>query len=189
MELLDIVDEYGNPIGETAERSEVHANGLRHRTAHVWLIKDIDTAPQILLQKRSDDKDSFPGCYDISSAGHIPAGTDFLISAIRELKEELGVNVTEDKLIYCGQLSDKYETKFYGKTFIDNQVSNVYILLCPSDWTEESFTLQQEEVAGVLWLDFYECLEAVKESTIKHCIRVVELETVERGILKLRKNK
>ena len=48
-------------------------------------------AYELLLQKRSHDKDSFPDCYDISSAGHVPAGSSVLDSAIRELSEELGI--------------------------------------------------------------------------------------------------
>lgn len=49
-----------------------------------------DGALQILLQKRSADKPSFPNCYDISSAGHIPAGGEFASSALRELKRRAG---------------------------------------------------------------------------------------------------
>jgi 8-oxo-dGTP pyrophosphatase MutT (NUDIX family) len=33
---------------------------------------------------------------DVSSAGHIPVGIDFVESAIRELKEELGVSASAD---------------------------------------------------------------------------------------------
>lgn len=89
-EIFDIVDENGEPTGKTVPRSEAHRNGIRHRTAHVWLWRPAKGGFEILLQKRSDDKDSFPGCYDISSAGHIPAGCDYITSALRELKEELG---------------------------------------------------------------------------------------------------
>lgn len=71
---MDIVDEYGNPTGETINREIAHAEGIRHRTAHVWLLRMKDNRLQILLQKRAHNKDSHPGCYDISSAGHIPAG-------------------------------------------------------------------------------------------------------------------
>ena len=39
-ELFDIVDENGNPTGETVSRSEAHAKGIRHRTAHIWVIRD-----------------------------------------------------------------------------------------------------------------------------------------------------
>ena len=38
-EYLDIVDEKGNPTGETVERSLAHGEGIRHRTAHLWLIR------------------------------------------------------------------------------------------------------------------------------------------------------
>ena len=103
MELLDIVDEKGNPTGETVPREVAHREGIRHRTAHVWIFRRRGGVVQILLQKRSDNKDSDPGCYDISSAGHIPAGSDYIPSAVRELKEELGVDMNGDELIYCGQ--------------------------------------------------------------------------------------
>ena len=82
MEILD--------IGKTIEREIAHQQGILHRTAHVWLLRKKQQKIQILLQKRSHFKDSFPDCYDISSAGHIPTGVDFIPSAIRELKEELG---------------------------------------------------------------------------------------------------
>ena len=72
-EWLDIVDEEGNPTGKTVERSAAHREGIRHRTAHVWLARIREGRPQLLLQKRSRDKDSHPGCFDMSSGGHIPA--------------------------------------------------------------------------------------------------------------------
>ena len=83
MELLDIVDEQGRPTGQVADRETVHAQGLRHRTSHVWLARRKQGQVELLLQKRSPEKDSFPDCYDISSAGHIPAGQDFIPSALR----------------------------------------------------------------------------------------------------------
>ena len=89
MELLDVVDQNGMPTGEIVSREKAHAEGIRHRTSHVWLVRYRGGRSQILLQKRCENKDSWPGCYDISSAGHIPAGMDFIPSAIRELREEL----------------------------------------------------------------------------------------------------
>ena len=89
-EMLDLVNEQGDPIGRAVPRSEAHRLGLRHRTSHVWLVRRKNGVLEVLLQKRSDEKDSFPGCYDISSAGHIPAGQGFVDSALRELKEETG---------------------------------------------------------------------------------------------------
>ena len=90
MELLDVVDEHGVPTGEVVSRDVAHRTGVRHRTSHVWMLRKKNGRLEILAQKRSENKDSHPGCYDISSAGHIPAGEDFVSSALRELEEELG---------------------------------------------------------------------------------------------------
>ena len=93
MEFLDIRDKNGNPTGEVKERSLVHADGDIHGTSHVWIVRKNEKGSyDLLLQKRSENKDAFPGCYDISSAGHLPAGQDYLSSALRELEEELGIH-------------------------------------------------------------------------------------------------
>jgi len=83
MEFFDVVDLYGNPTGETVERTYAHTHAIRHRTAHIWIIRRASGKIQILLQKRSAEKDSFPGKYDTSSAGHIAAGHEPLESALR----------------------------------------------------------------------------------------------------------
>lgn len=173
-EWLDIVDEQGSPTGELVERTRAHREGIRHRSSHVWLFREKDNRVQILLQKRSPGKDSFPGRYDISSAGHIPAGVDFVPSALRELQEELGVTCKADQLDYCGQRSFYYEMEFYGEMFKDRQVSNVYALWL--DKEESEFTLQQEEVESVKWFDFTECCERIRKNQIPHCIYVEEME-------------
>ena len=110
LELFDILDENGVPTGLTRERSLCHLLDTPHRTGHVWIVRPVEAkdkiasdtqagtsqnkpAYELLLQKRSHDKDSFPDCYDISSAGHVPAGSSVLDSAIRELSEELGIKL------------------------------------------------------------------------------------------------
>lgn len=115
MEILDIVDEHGIPTGKTVERTFAHEQGILHRTAHVWIVRENKGRIQVLLQKRSEEKDSYPGCYDISSAGHIPAGVDFLPSAVRELKEELGVSVMQKALVYCGQRRFEFQQMVWYK--------------------------------------------------------------------------
>ena len=102
LELLDLVDENGVPTGEVKERELVHRDGDRHRTSHVWLFRQRNGRWQVLLQKRSEQKDSHPGCYDISSAGHIPAGVDWVSSALRELEEELGLHMQAEQLHLAG---------------------------------------------------------------------------------------
>lgn len=174
MELLDVVDEAGRPTGAVVERETAHREGIRHRTSHVWIFRRRGGRVQVLLQKRSDEKDSYPGCYDISSAGHIPAGADFVPSALRELREELGVTVQPEQLLYCGQRRFRFEADFHGRRFRDNQVSNIYALWL--DREETGFALQKEEVSAVRWMDFFECMDAVRENRFPHCIYMEELE-------------
>ena len=78
MEIFDIIDKEGNPTGRTVTREKAHAEGIPHRTAHIWIIRQKDNRIQVLLQKRSQNKDSgiqatpvqlqFAGTFPISFA-------------------------------------------------------------------------------------------------------------------------
>ena len=183
MEYLDIVDEYGRPTGKTIERTIAHEKGILHRTSHVWICRKHKSNIQILLQKRSRNKDSNPECYDISSAGHILAGSDFLESAIRELYEELGICADKNELLYCGQRRFCYKNIFHGKDFIDNQISNVYLLKCDID--AEKIKFQKEEIESIMWIEYYECIEKVRKNEIPHCIVLEELNMLKSNIDKI----
>ena len=175
-EYLDVVDENGKPTGETVERSVAHREGFPHRTSHLWLVRKRDGRIQVLLQKRAMTK-SFPGCYDISSAGHIPAGQDYYPSAIRELKEELGLTAKESELIPCGDMKIVWDDVFFGIPYHDRQYTKVLLLW--ADIEEDQLTLQKEEVDGVLWIDLQECMDRVAAGTIQNCISPEELKLVQ----------
>lgn len=177
MEYFDIVDEQGNPTGQTVERKQAHRNNILHRTAHVWIVRRRGNSIQILLQKRCMEKDSFPGCYDISSAGHIPAGVDYIPSALRELREELGLTIEPKQLIDCGLHRHHADEVFHGERFLDNQISKVFLLWLDVD--EADITVQKEEIDSVKWFDYAECKQDVINGTIPNCIDVAELEMLE----------
>lgn len=87
-ELYDVLDEQGKVVG-TATRARVHSDPeLIHRAVHVWLWR---SDARLLLQKRVRQKDVEPGKWDTSVGGHVDAGEDYLTAALREMKEELGV--------------------------------------------------------------------------------------------------
>lgn len=65
--------------GRLPRRSEVHRDGDYHRAVHVCIY--CESTGELLLQRRADCKDSWPGQWDISSAGHISAGDSSLSSA------------------------------------------------------------------------------------------------------------
>ena len=85
-EQLDIVDDNDRVIG-SATRGEIHQRGLRHRSVHVLVFNGCS---EILLQKRSMQKDQCGGMWDTSCAGHVESGQSYEETAPRELQEELG---------------------------------------------------------------------------------------------------
>lgn len=173
LEYLDIVDEKGIPTGYIKERTLMHRDGDLHRTSHVWIARHHKGKIQLLLQKRSASKDSHPGCFDISSAGHIPAGDDFKESALRELSEELGILIDENRLHECGIRRIQWQDTFHGKSFVDNQISKVFLLW--HDLDESKIFIQESEIESVCWIELGELLDAVRENSIPHCIAMEEL--------------
>ena len=176
MEYFDIVDEYGNPTGETVSREAAHRDGVRHATAHVWVIREAAGRTQVLMQKRSEDKDSFPGKYDTSSAGHIPAGSKPLESALRELNEELGIRATADQLAYAGSFANHYEKEFYGKLFKDNEVTQVYVYQEPVDIG--ALKIQESELSEVRWFDMQEVWDEIQVTRERFCVPQRGLEVL-----------
>ena len=149
MEYFDVCDARGEPTGAVVSREEAHRLGIRHRTAHVWVVRRVGGRWQALLQKRSPNKDSFPGKYDTSAAGHIQAGDEPLPSARRELFEELGLRAGPEQLRFAGTFDIKYEKEFHGRPFRDDELAHVYVY----DGPVGALTLQAEEVERADWFD------------------------------------
>ena len=150
MEYIDIFDENNNPTGEVKEKAKAHEDGNFHRTAHIWIIND---KMELLLQKRSASKKSHPNCWDISSAGHIRAGETMVQGAIRELKEELGVEATEKDFEYIATIKSTKNLK-------NMEFQNVYLLKCNKKI--EQYIFEDDEVSEVKYV-FYKDLEEMVE--------------------------
>lgn len=88
-EIFDVVNERDEVIGQ-APRSEVHRRKLHHRAVHVFVF---NAKGKLFLQKRSMKKDMYPGTWDSSASGHLDTGEDYDVCAVREVREELGVQL------------------------------------------------------------------------------------------------
>jgi isopentenyl-diphosphate delta-isomerase type 1 len=86
-ELFDVVNERDEVVGRNT-RSEVHRLGLLHRAVHVFVF---NARGQVFLQKRSMTRDREPGVWSTSVSGHVDCGEDYDASAVREMKEEIGL--------------------------------------------------------------------------------------------------
>ena len=154
MEYIDIFDENNNPTGKVKEKQQAHEDGNFHRTAHVWIINDKN---ELLLQKRSASKKTHPNCWDISGAGHIKAGESVVDGAIRELKEELGVEAEEKDLQYIATIKSTKNPK-------NMEFQYVYLLNCNKEI--EEYIFEDNEVSEVKYI-FYKDLEKMVEEKIE----------------------
>ncbi len=149
MEYIDIFDKNNNPTGEIKEKTKAHEEGNFHRTAHIWIMND---NKELLLQKRSATKETHPNCWDISGAGHIRAGETVIEGAIRELKEELGVEANENDFKFIAIVKN-----------IKNPQNQefAYVYLLESSNTIKDYIFEDNEVSEVKYVYFEDLEEMV----------------------------
>lgn len=133
-ELLDVVDADDRVI-DVMPRGEVHRLGLRHRSVHILVF---NRAAELFIQKRSMSKDSNPGLWDSSAAGHLDSGEDYLHCARRELGEELGVGT-----------APQLELLFRLAASPTTGMEHCTVFRCRH---QGPFTLQAEEIAEGAWI-------------------------------------
>ena len=88
-----------------------------------------------------------------------PAGQDYLTSALRELKEELGIVAEPEELHFLGTYEGYFEEEFYGRPFRNHELAMVYLYDKPVEISDLS--LQEEEVESVMWMSLKDCQEAI----------------------------
>ena len=154
LEYFDILDENGNKTGKTKLRSEVHRDGDWHKAVHIWIINNNG---DVLLQRRCATKDSNPNMLDISSAGHLSAGDDSLTGALRELKEELNLDINPEDLHFIKTLK---RTSQYTATFINNEFDDLYILRTNKKIDDMKF--QKEEISEIMYVPYKKFKKMVK---------------------------
>lgn len=90
-EIFDLIDADDHVIGQV-RRGDAHRNpALLHRSVQVLVFS---SDGRLLLQRRSESKDLFPGYYSASASGHVDSGEDYTTAARRETREELGLSLT-----------------------------------------------------------------------------------------------
>lgn len=158
MEQIRIFDEHYTYIRDES-RDIAHQKGYWHETIQCWLADE----QSVYIQKRSPNKKDFPSLFDITAAGHIMAH-ETVEDGIREIKEELGIEIDSTKLHAKGFVRDIIELPH----FLDYEFANLF--LYEDHFSPADFTLQQEEVESLYTADRQEFIAFCKqEITVLTC--------------------
>ncbi len=168
MERLEVLLKKDESLsGIFKDRDAVHRDGDLHRSAHVWVVRSDEKGKlSVLLQRRSLNKDAFPGCLDTSCAGHVVESETYESTALRELEEELGI-VPPNPPIFLFDFRVKWEREFRGQKFINNEIDRV-VMLEVQDVDLNRF--QREEISELVWQDIEEVKYALRDLDKRYCI-------------------
>jgi isopentenyldiphosphate isomerase len=189
-ERIDVLDARGLIVGEVAWKSEAHRLGLWHRCFHCWIASPEMSfgGPYLFVQRRTPGKETWPDRLDVTVGGHLGVGEEALEGGLREIKEELGLQVASGDLIPLG--TRRIELEIPGG--IDREFQEVFLLVSPLSIGD--LRLQEEEVAAVvcLRLDDVEALcegsevsaeEWAGDETTPVSVRLADFVPVEDGYL------
>ena len=144
-EYWDLYDEDNRPTGETLARGERMPKDRYHRVVEAW-IRTHDG--RYILQKRSMKKKNYPGYWSCTACGSVVKDEAPDDAMIREMKEEMGVELTKEELVL-----DRIITEF---------PAHYYIYRIEKELTEEDITLDPAEVDDFIFLDRDEVMDWVE---------------------------
>jgi isopentenyl-diphosphate Delta-isomerase len=155
-ELIDICDSKNNLTNVSKMKSEAHEKGLYHRSAHIWIY---NSKGELLIQLRAKDKMIFPDMWDVSVAGHIGASEDPIISALREIKEEIGLSIEEKDLGFFKIIKEEIKCN----NLMENEFHYVYFLKFDGDINQ--LKLQEEELQSIKFVGLDELEQELKNNS------------------------
>jgi isopentenyldiphosphate isomerase len=163
-ELLEVFDASGRPTGRARSRAEIHLDGDWHLAFHCWVLRK--GGQEVVLQRRSALKDTFPLCWDAAAAGHWRFG-ESAREAAREIAEELGLAVGFEQLRRVGR---EHEERAFASGLIDRELHEVYAL----EWEAplSSYRPDPREVSALAAVSARDLLELV--SGERDWLRAVE---------------
>lgn len=171
--VLDIYNERMELLGQKT-RQEVHEKGYWHKAFHCWILfKDKSGNEFVIFQLRSKDKDLVPNSLDISAAGHLESGEGPL-DGLRELKEELGIEINPNRLLFLGVHVEVYcDAKAINREFD-------YVYFLENDKDVDEYNVQPEEVIGLTKISIKDGIALFSKAT-----KLIEVDSVifdEKGI-------
>lgn len=141
MELWDLYDENRTLTGRTHIRGESIPAGYYHLVVHVWIR---NSEGKYLISQRSASRPTCPLMWECVG-GSVVSGEDSLTGAIREAKEEVGIDLTPEN----GHVVFTKTRKIYGDTmdvWLFDYDGEVDLQNATTDEVAQSHWMTREEI-------------------------------------------
>lgn len=159
MELWDLYNKDRELIGKTHVRGEAIPDGCFHLVVHVWIR---NKHGEYLISQRSANRPTFPLMWECVG-GSVTAGEDSLAGALREVFEEVGVELSAD----CGRVVfSRVRDVIGGKRFGD--IMDVWLFDFDGDADLDAATT--DEVADARWMRVEEIRTLYEEGKLVHTL-------------------
>ena len=154
-ELIDVLDENGNKTGIVKKKADIKRDGDCHRAISVLIFDDNNN---LLLQRRSAYKKFFANLWSIFLKGHVQAGETSIDACIREIKEEIGLDINPDELRYVYTIFEEHRDNDYiERIFFDT-------FFLKKKFSLNDITIQEEELSDVKLLSIDDTLELLENN-------------------------
>ena len=144
MELVDLLNKRKELVGKTCERNNV-PNGFYRLSIHIWIMNEKN---EILIQQRSSNRKMFPNMW-ANTGGACISGETSIKTVIRELKEELNIDVNKEHLEFIATYKRE-------KDYVD-------VWLLKENINTKDIKFIDGEVQDVKWVSIDEWVNMLKE--------------------------
>lgn len=141
-ELIDVINARNEVVG-VCSQEEIYKYERMHRIACVIVFNKMG---EMLLQVRSKNKNYLPGFFCTSVGGHVASGETPTQAALREGREELGVDL---------------ELRKVGETWFEVKAGFKKLLIVFEASCEGPFSTPPNEVESVFFADMEKCKKMI----------------------------
>ena len=153
MEIVDKLNKRRETLNKTSERHE-KIDGEYRQSVHIWISND---KGEFLIQKRSPNKKAFPNKWS-QTGGAVDSGETSLQGAMRECKEELGIDIDKEKTELMLSFKRKHD-------FVD-------VWLVRQNVDLKDVVMQEEEVADVKWVTKEELEKMIENDEVAKSVNI-----------------
>ncbi len=176
---IDIVTRDNKLTGKISSPEEATNHGLWHRGVHAIII-----APNgnVLVQRRSKNAVQYPGMIDIGVGGFVDSHETPEHAIIREIKEETGLNIAQDQLVFLGKRRLNHRWNFRNKRKISRVI--LYNYAVRLSHSANHLTPQPDESEWVGFIPRRSALWLVHHGSLRRIGQLVPIITYYRNLLK-----